>query len=212
MTVFKMHTWWIMPACCLPLSISRSPNASQNQHHYPHFTGALGLSKQKKVLVHHSGRWMLLGEYLCICPAVFSMHVHWSCPHCEGLTSRCPEVFDKSPVSFFFPCPGKLSSWKLMPQPGKAKHMEVSHFADRKHSGDQRSSTRLGLKPGLQPTFPDLWGSAKPTKPPSPSLRALYFLYSFHGFQEDLKPHGHGFRNVCSAGWLAGPLKPRALL
>lgn len=113
---------------------------------------------------------------------------------------------------FFFPCPGKLSSWKLMPQPGKAKHMEVSHFADRKHSGDQRSSTRLGLKPGLQPTFPDLWGSAKPTKPPSPSLRALYFLYSFHGFQEDLKPHGHGFRNVCSAGWLAGPLKPQALL
>lgn len=71
--------------------------------------------------------------------------------------------WQKSSVFFIFFSLPKVSSWKLMPQPGKAKHMEVSHFADRKHSGDQRSSTRLGRKPELQPTFPDLWGSAKPT-------------------------------------------------
>ena len=212
--MFKLHTWQRTPACCLPLSSSRSPNASQNQHHYPHFPRALRLLKQNKVLLRHSRKEQGDGCFWeSIYTSMFSIHVHWSCPYCEDLTSRCPEVFDKSPVSFFvFPCPGKLSSWKLMPQPGKAKHMEVSHFADRKHWGDQRSSTRLGLKPGLQPTFPDLSGSAKPTKPLCPSLCALYFPYSSHGFWEDLKLRGHGFRSVCSAGWLAGPLKPQALL
>lgn len=205
-----MHTLWITPACCLPHTISRSPNASQKWHHYLHFTRAVGLLKQNKVPEHHSGKMDAFGRvFVLLCfPCMSTGHV-------LAVKAWPPDVqnfLTKVQCLFFFPCPGKLSSWKLMPQPGKAKHMEVSHFADGKHPGDQRSSTRLGRKPGLQPTFPDLWGSAKPTKPPCPSLCALYFLYSFHGFQEDLKPRGHGFRSVCSAGWLVGPPKPRALL
>lgn len=138
--------------------------------------------------------------------AVFSMHGHQSCPRCGKLTSRCPEAFDKSPVSFFFffffSCTGRFSSWKLMPQPGKAKHMEVSRFADRKPSGDQRSSTRLGLKPGLQPTFPDLWGSAKPTKTPLSFYMHIIFLLLLRLLSKGPKAPWTWFLQ-CIFSWLA---------
>lgn len=57
------------------------------------------------------GNYREMDVFGSIFTAVFSMYVQWSCPHCEGLTSRCPEVFDKTPVSFFFfflPLPGQI--------------------------------------------------------------------------------------------------------
>lgn len=72
-----MHTLWITPACCLPHTISRSPNASQKWHHYLHFTRAVGLLKQNKVPEHHSGKMDAFGRvFVLLCfPCMSTGHV-----------------------------------------------------------------------------------------------------------------------------------------
>lgn len=156
---------------------------------------------------------MLLGEYLyhCVfhaCPLVVS-----SLPCSKGLTSRCPEVFDKSPVSFlfFFHCP-KFPVGNWCHSQGKPNIWKFHILQTGNTRGTKGHPPGWGESQSYNPHFLTSEAVLNPLKPSCPSLCALYFLYSFHGFQEDLKPCGHGFHSVCSAGWLAGPLKPQALL
>lgn len=120
--------------------------------------------------------------------------------------------WQKSSVFFiFFHCP-KFPVGNWCHSQGKPNIWKFHILQTGNTRGTKGHPPGWGESQSYNPHFLTSEAVLNPLKPSCPSLCALYFLYSFHGFQEDLKPCGHGFHSVCSAGWLAGPLKPQALL